>query len=284
MIKKIILFILLVLPQITGASQRTLTKALPKDGDVEGWTRLRSQQHYEGEDLYEYINGGAEIYHEYGFVQVVIQDYVDSTGKSISVEIYEMASPASAYGMYTFKTNTKGKWISVGREAQLADYYMNFWKGAFLVTLTGFDETEETRQGLISIAQAVSSRIPGEGEKPRVISLLPEEDLEAQSIKYFTGFLGLRNSHPFFGLNIMGYEEGIKGDYTGDFSLFLFRFDGEQGSRKACQSLKGQKDRRGRQLFVATHRAYLMLVLGDADQQRAEQIFDKAREKIREHD
>ncbi len=284
MIKKTILFFLLVWPQIAGASQGTLTKALPKDGDVEGWKRHRPQQHYEGEDLYEYINGGAEIYHEYGFVQVVIQDYVDNTGKSISVEIYEMTSPASAYGMYTFKTSTKGKWIAIGSDAQLADYYMNFWKGPFLVTLTGFDETEETRQGLITIAQAVSSRMPGEGVKPRVVSLLPEEDLVAQSVKYFTGFLGLRNSHPFFSLNIMGYEEGIKGDYTGDFSLFLFRFDGEQGSQKAYQSIKGQKDRRGRQLFVAIHRAYLMLVLGDADQHRAEKIFDRAREKIHEHD
>jgi hypothetical protein len=195
-----------------------------------------------------------------------------------------MSSPASAYGMYTFKTNAKGKWTSIGSDAQLADYYMNFWKGPFLVTLTGFDETEKTRQGLLDIAQAVSSRMPGGGEKPRVVSLMPEDDLVAQSIKYFTGFLGLRNSHPFLSLNIMGYEEGIKGDYTGDFSLFLFRFDGEKGSRKAYQSIKGQKDRRGRRLFVATHRVYLMLVLGDADQPRAEQIFDRAREKINELD
>jgi hypothetical protein len=284
MIQKIILFILLVLPQMVGASQGTLTKALPKDGDVEGWIRHRPQQHYAGEDLYEYINGGAEIYHEYGFVRVVIQDYVDNTGKSISVEIYELVSPASAYGMYTFKTNSKGDWISVGSDAQLADYYMNFWKGSFLITLTGFDETERTRQGLLAIAKAVSSKMPNGGEKPRVVSYLPEEDLVAQSIKYFTGFLGLRNSHPFFSLNIMGYEEGIKGDYTEDFSLFLFRFDGEKGSQKAYQSLKGQKDRRGRGLFVATHREYLMLVLGDVGQLRAEQVFDRAKNKIHEHD
>jgi hypothetical protein len=284
MIKKIILFILLVWPQIVGSSQGTLTKALPKDGDVEGWKRHRPQQHYEGEDLYEYINGGAEIYHEYGFVRVAIQDYVDSTGKSISVEIYEMASPTSAYGIYTFKTSTKGKRIAVGNDAQLADYYMNFWKGPFLVTLTGFDKTEKTRQGLLAIAQAVSSRMLGGGVKPSVVSLLPGENLVAQSVKYFTGFLGLRNSHPFFNLSVMGYVEGVKGDYTGDFSLFLFRFDGEQESRKAYQSIKGQKDRRGRQLFAATHSEYLMLVLGDADQQRAEQIFDRAREKIHEHD
>lgn len=280
MIKQVVLFVVLVLTQVTIGSQGTLTKALPKEGELEGWTKHRTLQHYAGEDLYEYINGGAEIYHEYGFVQVVVQDYVNDTGKLVSVEIFEMVSPASAYGMYTFKTDSKGKRISVGSEAQLADYYMNFWKGPFLVTLTGFDETEETRQGLLNIAEYVSSKMPVGGDKPRIVSFLPEEDLVAQSLKYFTGFLGLRNSHPFFQWNITGFEQGIKGDYSGGFSFFLFRFEGEEESRKGFQSIKGQKDRRGRKLFAATHREYLMLVLGEVDHLRAEQIFDRARKKI----
>ncbi|MEE8605319.1 MAG: DUF6599 family protein [Candidatus Aminicenantaceae bacterium] len=282
MIKKVVLSVILVLAQVTMASQGIRTKALPKDGDVEGWTKHRTLQHYAGEDLYEYINGGAEIYHEYGFVQVVVQDYVNDTGKSVSVEIFEMVSPSSAYGMYTFKTDSKGKRILVGSEAQLADYYMNFWKGPFLVTLTGFDETEETRQGLLNIAEYISSKMPVGRDKPRIVSFLPEEDLVDQSFKYFTGYLGLRNSHPFFSLNIAGFEQGIKGDYSGEFSFFLFRFEGEEEARKGFQSMKGQKDRRGRKLFAATHREYLMLVLGDVDHLWVKQVFDRARKKIHE--
>lgn len=282
MIKKVVLSVILVLAQVTMASQGIRTKALPKDGDVEGWTKHRTLQHYAGEDLYEYINGGAEIYHEYGFVQVVVQDYVNDTGKSVSVEIFEMVSPSSAYGMYTFKTDSKGKRILVGSEAQLADYYMNFWKGPFLVTLTGFDETEETRQGLLNIGEYISSKMPVGRDKPRIVSFLPEEDLVDQSFKYFTGYLGLRNSHPFFSLNIAGFEQGIKGDYSGEFSFFLFRFEGEEEARKGFQSMKGQKDRRGRKLFAATHREYLMLVLGDVDHLWVKQVFDRARKKIHE--
>jgi hypothetical protein len=282
MIKKVVLSFILVLAQVTMASQGTRTKALPKDGDVEGWTKHRTLQHYAGEDLYEYINGGAEIYHEYGFVQVVVQDYVNDSGKSVSVEIFEMVSPSSAYGMYTFKTDSKGKRILVGSEAQLADYYMNFWKGPFLVTLTGFDETEETRQGLLNISEYISSKMPGGRDKPRIVSFLPEEDLVDQSLKYFTGYLGLRNSHPFFSLNIAGFKQGIKGDYSGEFSFFLFRFEGDEEARKGFQSMKGQKDRRGRKLFAATHREYLMLVLGDVDHLWVKQVFDRARKKIHE--
>jgi hypothetical protein len=191
-----------------------------------------------------------------------------------------MKSPASAYGMYTFKTDTKGKNLAIGNDGQLADYYMNFWKGSFLVTLTGFDETEETREGLLEVAAKVSSKMPEGGEKPALVSFLPEDDLAFQSLKYFTGYLGLRSSHPFFSWHITGFEQGIKGDYAGGFSLFLFRFKEELESRKVFQSVKDQKDRRGRGSFFSVHGRYLMLVLGKVDPEQAAKFFDKARKKI----
>jgi hypothetical protein len=280
----VVLTVILHLTHITASSQGSLTDALPKNDEARGWAKHRALQQYKGENLYEYINGGAEIYHEYGFKQVVVQDYINEKGKSISVEIFEMASPASAYGIYTFKTDAKGKRISVGSHAQLADYYMNFWKGSFLVTLTGFDETEETRIGLLQIAKNISSKITVRGDKPHIVSLLLEEDLKDQSLKYFTGYLGLRNSHPFFSLEIVGFEQGIKGDYADGFSFFLFRFGGEGECHKGFELMKGQKDRKGRRFFVTTHREYLMLVLGEIDHHRAKKIFDRVREKIQFQD
>jgi hypothetical protein len=263
-----------------GWSQKTIIRALPEDHELAGWKRVRSIQHFIGEALYEYIDGGAEIYHEYGFGEVAVQDYVNEAEKSVSVEIFLMSSPASAYGMYTFKTDAKGKRMAIGTEAKLADYYLNFWKGPYIVTLTGFDETEETRQGLLAIAHKVASRLEGNGERPGIVSLLPEEGLMALSLKYFTGILGLRNSHPFFGLNIPGFEQGVKGDYAGGFSLFLFRFAGEDGSSSGVQSIKGQKDRRGRRFFAAAHREYMMLVMGEVDRPRADKIFDRVRQNL----
>ena len=276
----ILLSVILFLLPFAETSQEKLTEMLPENGEVPGWTKHRPLQHFAGEKLYEYIDGGAEIYHEYGFVQVVVQDYISGQKKSVSVEIFEMASPESAYGIYTFKTNAQDKKVQAGNDAQLADYYMNFWKGPYLVTLTGFDETEKTRQGLMEIAAKVSSKMPAGGEKPRIASYLPEEELMAQSLKYFTGYLGLRSSHPFFSLPITGFLHGIKGDYAGGFSLFLFRFKEEQESRQVCRSMEEQKDRRGRRIFADVHGEYLMLVLGEADSARAQTVFDRTKKKI----
>ena len=96
-------------------------------------------QYVEGEDLFLLINGGAEIYHEYGFKQAVVQSYADDQDRSLNLEIYEMLDPAAGYGIFTFKRGKGGRDLELGDEACLQDYYLNVWKGDFLITFVGFD-------------------------------------------------------------------------------------------------------------------------------------------------
>jgi len=48
---------------------------LPEISLLDQWTPDRDPRLYEGEDLFAFINGGAEIYHEYGFERVIVQEY-----------------------------------------------------------------------------------------------------------------------------------------------------------------------------------------------------------------
>jgi hypothetical protein len=282
------------------AVQDLLTEYFPKSGEAGSWKKEGKPQHFEGEALYEYIDGGAEIYHEYGFKHVAVQDYINPTGKSVSVEIFEMTDSQSAYGIYTFKTHKAGRKVSLGDDARLEDYYLNFWKGNILATLTGFDETSETRDGLLVLAKGIDSKLDLSGKRPRIVSHLPEESLISQSVKYFKGILGLRNSHPFFALNIWGFEEGVKADYSGGYSVFLLRFNGCEQSFSQYEQLKKSYaeqseykvhktsndeiftalDNRERRFFVSVHRASLFLVLGDIHLLQVVEIFQRIREAI----
>ena len=274
--------------------QQELLKYLPREGKTGEWRRDGLPQEYRGEDLYSYINGGAEIYHEYGFKQVIVQDYIKKNGKSISLEIFEMASSESAYGIYTFKTNQEGEELALGDKAQLADYYMNFWKGYFLVTLTGFDEDEETVKGLKEIAQAVDAKIKSRGKEPAFVSLLPKKDLIEQSIKYFKGNLGLYNSYPFFAQDVFSIEEGIKGDYKAGYSVFIISYRANEESKKKFNAVKtsfkeSQKyknfklvdeklfqveDIKGKLIFISHSKKCFLIVVGTINKARAKKIFD----------
>ena len=111
----------------------------PEAGELEGWKPTGSPRQYVGEDLFLLINGGAEIYNEYGFKRVITREYKNVNGKPINLEVFEMTDSSSAFGMYSFKTGKSGKNIPVGNNGLLEDYYINFWTGRFLVTLTVFD-------------------------------------------------------------------------------------------------------------------------------------------------
>lgn len=211
---------------------------LPAGNAVEGWARDGEPQEYEGEELYTYIDGGAEIYQEYGFRRVVIQDYKNAKGKSVSLEIFEMESPAAAFGMFSFKRSGSGKTVTLGAGAELEAYYLNFWKGRFLVTLTGFDEAPETLDGLIAVAGIVDSKIRDAGEAPGLIAALPEKGLRTGSVKYLKGLLGLNNIYPFDTARGLAFVEAVRGVYENGATLLILDYGTADARAKAWLELR----------------------------------------------
>ena len=55
---------------------------------INSWSLSEKPDIYAGDDLFQHINGGAEIYHEYGFIRVISGVYKNRELKSINAEIY----------------------------------------------------------------------------------------------------------------------------------------------------------------------------------------------------
>ncbi len=253
---------------------------LPQAGDAGSWKPEDEPQHVEGDDLFLLINGGAEIYHEYGFTQAVVQSYIDDQDRSLNLEIYEMSDPSSAYGIYTFKKGTAGESLAMGDEATLQDYYLNVWKGNVLITVVGFDTEKETREGLEALGQCVADKVTGSSSKPSLLTLLPEEGLNPSSVKYMKGGQALFNAHEFAKGNIFGVREGVTAE-LGDDNVFLFEYGSEDEAKewigKAWEQLSSEEgyqdvvtkegefsavDREGSQLLATTEGRYILLVVG----------------------
>jgi hypothetical protein len=281
------------------SQENSLQKYLPP-GDIDVWGRNYSSEEYEGENLYLYINGGAEIYHEFGFQRVLVQDYKNDNDKSISLELYEMTDPESAFGIYTFKRGDSGDSLALGNEGSLEDYYLNFWKGRFLVTITGFDRDEETIKGLKTIAKAVDDLIPDSCKPPDLVGLLPDQGLEREKIKYFKGHLALFNNYPFFSEDIFSLKRGVRGSYSQGFSLFVFEYPGEEERQKifleAVQKFR-QSDRyqgsdidgvkdfivlspEGERVALEYYRNYILIVFGDFSVKEKTDVVDRFKERL----
>lgn len=215
-----------------GQAPENLAGLLPASGEVAGFTPNGTPQAYHGDDLFQMIDGGADIYHEYGFRQVLSAEYLDAHGKTIKLEMYEMESPAAAYGIYSFKVGEGGKPLAIGQEGRIEDYYLNFWKGNMQVTLIGQDAEEETVQGIVALAGAVAARIAQTGERPELADLLLGEPLPFSQARYLRGAIGLMNSYLFDRGNIFRVREGVIGDVEGCRAM-VFRYASDSESAEA---------------------------------------------------
>ena len=139
--------------------RESLLYLMPLESDLKGWKIDGEPQSAEGIRLFELINGGAEEYVKEGFSRAVMATYRNNEGKRINLDIYEMLSPESAKRIHRKKAGDKGQKVSVGEEAAMEDYYLNFRKGPYQVTLSGYDTKRETLEWLLLMARLVAERI-----------------------------------------------------------------------------------------------------------------------------
>jgi hypothetical protein len=62
--------------------------------------KISAQRIFTGESLFGYIDGGAELYLEYGFVNAHISE-ISIMGGKYKTEIYRMAGPEEAFGIFS---------------------------------------------------------------------------------------------------------------------------------------------------------------------------------------
>jgi len=270
-----------------------LAKLLPGRADLQDWAPKDKPQIYKGDDLFLYIDGGAEIFHEYGFRQVITQDYANPAGKTITLDIFEMATSECAYGMYSFKIGAKGKSLPIGQDASLEDYYLNFWKGRCLITITGPDGGPDSLSGIERIGRSVDAKINFEGPRPALPGVLPKTWAGTGRTVYVRGILGLQNIFTFFARDVFLFKEGVASDH-GLLKVFVLRYSDADEGRKRFAAIKDAfqkasayrdfqelpggifkvEDAKGNAIFGAAFEDCLGLVVNRGSRSAAAEIFD----------
>jgi hypothetical protein len=165
---------------------------LPADGEMPGWFRVTEPEHYEVENLWEYINGQADFFIDYGFQRVDTAEYrYDDESSSVVVEVYRMGRPQEAFGIFAAERTRDDRPLGIGAQAYLGANVLGFWQAEQYVKLTSFDEGPAVEQLLVGLAEEISSRIPDSGGALEALSLLPEEGRVVASERFIPkNFLG----------------------------------------------------------------------------------------------
>lgn len=156
-------------------------------GGIERSSGIRT---YKGESLFEYIDGGAEIYHDYGFVEVATANYRKRAVEAI-VDIYGFDTADHAYGLYASFRPGNPEPAPFGAEGFSTSSTIDFVKGKYVVRVIGFDETAETQKLLESLASLIAGNLPGDDYLPASFSLFsPDSIMAATEMVFAKSYLG----------------------------------------------------------------------------------------------
>jgi hypothetical protein len=162
-------------------NSKSLTELLPAKHS--GWKTANEDNFYDNESLYNYIDGGAELYLSYGFNKVISRNYIKPGQPEIRVDVFDMIKPRNAYGVYTHSREKIEN--NFGQGSQTLIGAVLFWKDMYYVSVISQSETDEVTKAIHGIARIIDSSIPGKGKIPGVVKLLPEDNLVAESVTYF---------------------------------------------------------------------------------------------------
>lgn len=238
---RLFIFLMILLISSGAAAMDNLSDLLPDQ--VNGWEK-QEDQIYNKETLFEYINGGAELYISYGFKEVLSRKYIKSGQPDILVELFDMNSSTNAYGIFSHSREEID--TTYGQGSQYTFGLMLFWKDHYLVSIMASPETEESKQAVFALAQTIDDAIPFEGQIPEIISLLPKENLIPESVRYFRHYIWLNSHYYIADNNILNIDEtthAVLAKYLNNGKqsiLLLVNYLNNKKATKAYNSFKQQ--------------------------------------------
>lgn len=227
---KLFFVIFFIVSVSTSGFASDAVSLLPKNNDIKGWMRTGEPRLFENSKLWEYIDGGADAYIDYGFQRVATVEL--KNGKStIVVDVYDMKTLEGAFGIYARERAPTYHFIKIGAEGYQEGVALNFYQDKFYIKLIAYTDDAQTRQTLTQIAQFISKKIVGAKKQPSTLSLFPQKGKDSHTelyeVKNYLGETALRETY-----SARYILNGKK------FTLFMCDTKSESSAKVRFQSLR----------------------------------------------
>ena len=243
-----LIFFLLSFPNIAdSASDQPVEKLLPKPGFAEGWAIREKITSYTEKDLYKYINGEAELYYPYGFLQLATAVYVraDNPETAIVVDIYEMGSPIDAFGIYSRYRDPDEETVTIGTEGFVNESQLLFAKNRYFVRLSPSGTVTMEKSIFLACAQSIAQNIPDDPSPRKALDMIKIPEIVPKTETYIAqGVLG----YAFFKKGLVA-DAQLNGNTIRIFMIFEDSF---QSSEKAFSEYKAYLEKSHAEFSVTT--------------------------------
>jgi len=200
--------------------------------ELEGWAKEGEPELYIPDDLFEYIDGAADLYLSYAFEELAMTSYAGGDKRSLTIEIYRHGDLRNAFGIYSQERPKDGRFVAIGTEGYYDKGVLNFFHGPYYIKITGFYLGEDDERALTTAAEEVARRLEQNPVFPEVLACFPPENKIA-------------HTECFVAANVLGYGF-LHSAYAADYDIggsttrvFIFEGKDENDARKMFDEYVG---------------------------------------------
>jgi len=224
-------------PNTAGAG---LVELLPTAAALDGWSIEEDPVEYSPDTLYEYLDGGAPLYLDYGFQRLAQGRYRMDDGRpsGITIDIFDMGSPLGAFGIYASIRPPEAALRPRETEGYRSGTVAAAWRGDVYVHGEADDDSPELIEALERLMAETSAGLTGDASWPAILAALPADGLVHSSERFVaTDLLG----HAFLPGGILATYE-IEGR---EVHLFFSDLGSEAAATRGLADLRAHEARRG---------------------------------------
>ena len=246
-----------------GAGEEAVEIAGFLPDEVCGWRAAKPDGFYTADNLFDYINGGAEVYRSFNVRCALGRRYVKQGSAEIIADVFDMGAPEDAFGAYHHDVRD-GVCPGIGQESEYGGGALAFWKGRYFVSIIALRASEESKSALLKLGEAVAGAISAAGAFPEPLAWLPEKALLPGQMHYFHDHSVLKSHYFLSEENLLGLGRETEG--------ILARYRSAAGGSGTVVALVVRYP--ARRKARAVHRRFRGVYLPDADDEGLAQTED----------
>jgi hypothetical protein len=219
----------------------------PPDGFAPGWVKPEAPRVFQRGELFNYIDGGAEIFLEFGFDKLIVQAY-EKAEMELTVEAYRLDSPESALGLYLLKC---GKETPVkGLEGRHTGdrFQLTILRNRWFIHINNADGLPDAVPAMTVLARKILAGLP-QGPRVALLDALPLKSIVSGTEMIFRGPFGLQSLYTLGPGDILQQNRkvfGLAADYksaAGDtYTRLLIRYPDIPAAQAAWNNLRANLD------------------------------------------
>ena len=173
--------------------------------ELTGWKQSGEIQTFSPKNLFEYINGAADLYLSYDFQELQVAEYQNEKKASVTIEMYRHKTPIYAFRIYSQERLSDANFLDIGAQGYSETDILNFVSGNYYVKMSSFKIKPEDQEVLLTFAKKIVENLGEKGSLPSILSAFPKEGKR-------------ENSEKFVSIKFLGYSF-LYSAFTADYDL-----------------------------------------------------------------